>query len=94
MVAFTTVFACPHCRQAQPVVRYGYNRGGTQKRFCKACRKVFTPQPRSPNVTPEKEQQISDALTQRLSQRAIARLLKVSRDTVRKALKKRAHKPI
>jgi DNA invertase Pin-like site-specific DNA recombinase len=55
------------------------------------CRKAFTPQPRDRRVTPEKEESIAAALTERLSQRAVARLLKVSRDTIRRTLKKRRH---
>jgi IS30 family transposase len=41
-------------------------------------------------VTPEKEAQISAALTERLSQRAVARLLNVSRETIRKTVKKKS----
>jgi DNA-binding GntR family transcriptional regulator len=43
-------------------------------------------------VTAEKEQLILAALGERLSQRAIARTLKVSRNTIRERLKK-GHTP-
>jgi hypothetical protein len=44
---------------------------------------------RDRRVTPEQEGSIAAALTERLSQRAVARLLKVSRDTIRRTLKNR-----
>ena len=84
----TQVYRCPHCSQAEPVVRFGHNRCGTQRLRCQACRKCWTPQPRSRSLTPEKEALIVAALGERLSQRAIARTFGVSRDTIRALLKK------
>ena len=89
----THVFHCPYCQQAEPVVRFGTNRSGTRRLWCKLCRKTFTPQPRDRSVTPEKEERIAAALTERLSQRAVARLLQVSRDTIRRTLKKKRKAP-
>lgn len=85
----TQAFPCPYCQEAEPVVRFGTNRSGTQRLRCKACRKTFTPAPRDRSVTPEKEERIAAALSERLSQRAIARVLRVSRDTIRRTAKKR-----
>ncbi len=82
------VYSCPQCGQAEPLVRFGHNRSGTQRLWCKACKKAFTPQPIDRSVTAQKQEQITAALSERLSQRAAARLLKVSRDTIRKTLKK------
>jgi transposase-like protein len=84
------VYSCPHCGQSEPVVRFGKNASGTQRLWCKDCKKAFTPAPSERRVTPEKEAQITAALSEKLSQRAIARMLKVSRDTVRSTLKKSA----
>ncbi len=84
------VYSCPHCGQSEPVVRFGKNASGTQRLWCKQCKKAFTPSPSERRVTPEKEAQITAALSEKLSQRAIARMLKVSRDTVRNTLKKSA----
>jgi transposase-like protein len=89
----THVFHCPHGQQAEPVVRFGTNRSGTRRLWGNACRKAFTPQPRDRRVTPEKEESIAAALTERLSQRAVARLLKVSRDTIRRTLNKKRQAP-
>jgi transposase-like protein len=71
------------------VVRFGTNRSGTRRLWCKVCRKSFTPAPKERRVTPEKEERITSLLRERLSQRAVARALKVSRDTIRRTLKKR-----
>ena len=88
------VYSCPHCQQAEPVVRFGRNRSGTPRLWCKDCRKSFTPHPKERRLTQEKQEKIQDALGERLSQRAIARMLNLSRDTIRKTLKKRPTQPI
>ena len=85
---------CPHCGQGEPVVRHGYNRGGTARCCCKQCHKTFTPKPNPRTVTPEKEQGIWDALAERLSIDAIARLLHVSKTTIYNTLKKTSQKNI
>ena len=81
---------CPHCGQAEAVVRHGYNRGGTARCRCKQCDKTFTPKPNPRIVTPEKQQAILNALSERLSMDAIARLLHVSKTTIDNTLKKNA----
>ena len=86
------VYSCPQCQQSEPVVRFGHTRSGSQRLRCQACRKTWTPHPKSRAVTAEKEQLILSALEERLSQRAIARTLKVSRNTIRERLKK-GHTP-
>ncbi len=85
----THVSLCPHCQEADPVVRFGTNRSGTQRLWCKVCCKSFTPVPKDRRVTPETEERIAVLLRERLSQRAVARALKVSRDSIRRTLKKR-----
>ena len=89
----TPVYQCPHCGQNARVVRRGFNRCGTQRLLCKDCGKTWTLQGRSRNVSAEKETLIEKALGERLSQRAIARTLGVSRDTVRAVLKKSPGSP-
>jgi transposase-like protein len=84
----TTAIACPHCQEVERVVRFGTNRSGTARCRCNACGKTFTIHPVERSLTPEKEAEIERALAERLSQRGIARLLKVSRDTVRKVRQK------
>ena len=82
------VICCPLCKQAEPVVKHGTNRGGTARLRCKECRTTFTPDPNPRRVTQETEQRILDALAERLSISAVARLLRVGRQTVYDTLKK------
>jgi transposase-like protein len=84
----THVCICPHCQQSARVVRRGFNRCGTQRLLCRDCGKTWTLEGKSRTLSAEKETLIEKALGERLSQRAIARTLGVSRDTVRAVLKK------
>ncbi len=87
------IYKCPTCQKAEPVVRFGFNRGGTQRLRCKECRKTWTPHPNSRALSPHKDDLIAAALQERCSQRAIARTFKVARTTVREVLKKSRTKP-
>jgi len=84
----TQAVACPHCAGVEPVVKHGVHRNQTPRCFCKDCQKTFTPQPRSRRVTPQKEQAIRDALAERLSIDAIARMLHCSKSTIYAVLEK------
>lgn len=75
---------CPHCHKPDAVVRHGTNRGGTARCRCKDCQKTFTPAPNPRHTSPATKEAIERALAERLSQRAIARLLKVGCQTIRK----------
>jgi transposase-like protein len=79
---------CPHCHSPKNVISYGFNRSSTARCRCQACKKTFTPAPKSRTLTPEKEAAIERALAERVSQQGIARLFKVGRDTVRRVRKK------
>jgi transposase-like protein len=74
---------CPHCNQYQNVVKFGKTRYGTQRYRCNDCRRTFAAQPKSRCLSQDKEQTIERALHERISQRGIARTLKVSPNTVR-----------
>jgi transposase-like protein len=56
------VYFCPHCGESERVVRRGFNRCGTQRLLCQACRKTWTPQGRNRSVSAEKEAVIEKAL--------------------------------
>ena len=36
---------CPHCHSAERQVKSGFNRTGTQRLQCQACRRQYTPEP-------------------------------------------------
>jgi len=80
--------SCPGCGDIASVGRYGFNRNGTARCHCKACGKTFTLNGRPRVLSHEKQEQIERALTERVSQRGIARALGVSRDTIRAVRKK------
>jgi transposase-like protein len=79
---------CPACQDIDSVVPFSRNRSGTQRYRCKACGKTFTPQGRTRKLSEQKRQTIEGALAERISQRGIARALKVSRNTIRAVRKK------
>ena len=80
--------SCPHCGNKKEVIKFGTNRSGTARCRCLACKKTFTPAPKSRSLTPEKQVAIERALSERVSQQGIARMLKVSRNTIRTVRKK------
>ena len=45
----------PACGAVEPVVWFGKNRSGTERLWCKACRKAWTLTPINRRVTLEKE---------------------------------------
>ncbi len=81
-------FSCPHCQDTKSVGPFGANRNGTKRCRCKNCGKTFTLHPRHRRLSDEKRADIERALTERISQRGIARTLGVSRDTIRAVRKK------
>jgi transposase-like protein len=84
----TKSYVCPHCKQSEPVVRFGFTEGGRQRLRCKACQRTWSPQAKSRTLSAEKEALIARALGEKLSQRAIARALGAGRETVRAVLQK------
>ncbi len=82
--------ACPACHDDAHVIKFGTNRSGSARLRCKACGKTFTLSPNSRALTQDKQDQIERALAERVSQRGIARMLRVSRDTVR-AVRQKGH---
>lgn len=86
-----TTLACPYCGNTHNVIKFGTNRSGSVRYRCRGrhgCGKTFTPTPHSRAMTPEKEAQILALLEERLSQRGIARAVKVGRQTIRAIRKK------
>lgn len=83
MIALT----CNHCQSAE-VIRFGKNASGTPRFRCKECGKTWVQNPQSRKLSDAKAAQIVGALAERISQRGIARALKVSRDTIRALRKK------
>lgn len=94
----TQVQVCRFCGLSEPVIRFGFNRNGTQRLRCTACRRTWSPEGKNRTISAEKEALIEEALIEkalqeRLSQRAIARTLSAGRQTVKRVLKKVRAKP-
>src|SRR5579883_1148887 len=74
----TVVTPCPRC-SASHVVRNGPNTAGTPTFRCRACGRRFVADPQKGPVSDEKRSLIRRLLGERLSLRAIARVVGVSR---------------
>ncbi len=74
--------SCPHCGDTA-LIKFGTNRSGTPRCRCHGCGRTFTRSPKSRAMTPERENLILRSLKERISQRGIARALRVGRQTVR-----------
>ena len=79
--------SCPHCGNTA-LIKFGTNRSGTPRCRCHGCGRTFTRAPKNRTMTPEREALILGALKERISQRGIARTLKVGRQTIRAVRKK------
>jgi len=81
------ILSCPQCNDTA-VIKFGTNRSGTPRCRCLGCGRTFTRGAKSRAMTPERQALILRALQERISQRGIARALKVGRQTVRAVRKK------
>jgi transposase-like protein len=77
---------CSHCG-SEKLVKDGFSPTGKQRYRCRGCGKRSREQPWT-GVTPEQEAQVLALANERMSQRGIARALKMSRVTVVSILKK------
>ncbi|MBC7804972.1 MAG: IS1 family transposase [Akkermansiaceae bacterium] len=78
---------CPHCHDTE-IIRSGRNASGTARFRCKACGKTWVQNPQRRKLSAKNAELIVAALAERVSQRGIARALRVSRDTIRALRKK------
>ena len=62
----TITILCPHCQQAEPVIKYGSTGSKTQRAKCKDCDKTFSINPKSRAVNPEKREAILRQLVETL----------------------------
>ena len=73
---------CPYCRLTKKQVKNGLNLSGSQKYRCNECRKVYTPQP-GLNGYPQETRLLAIRMyVEGNSYRAIARILRVSPQSV------------
>ena len=73
---------CANCKATKRQVKNGRNPSGSQKYQCKECKTVYTPEPK-PNGYPQETRLLAIRMyVEGNSQRAIARILKISPQTV------------
>lgn len=73
---------CPDCQSAAATNRAGHNISGSQRWFCRACHRHFTPVPNDIGHTAETKRLALSMLSEGMSQRAAARVVGVSHTSV------------
>lgn len=81
-----TTIACTRCASHQ-CVRFGSNRGGSQRYICKECGRTFTPDPARRGISPERVAQVKAMVDAGYPITKITRILKVSPKTVYKVIR-------
>ena len=87
MIQKVVVFHCPECNSTH-VVKNGKNNAGSQQFLCKDCHKSAVMYPQNQRSQEDKDQILS-AYHERPSMRGIARVFHISRNTLKKMLKKK-----
>ena len=92
MVKQVTIVECPGC-QSQQVIRFGINATGKQRYRCQDCKKTFVQAPQKARQAdrlsdPEFIAAVLAAYQERASMRGVARIFKISRNTLAVLLKK------
>jgi transposase-like protein len=83
----TRLVTCPDC-QGEQVIRFGHTKGGHDRYRCKECRRTFSDAPERGHP-PEFKALVLAAYQERASMRGIARVFKISRNTLVKWLKEK-----
>ena len=78
--------ACSRCASHQ-CVRFGSNRGGTQRYICKDCGRTVTPDPARRGISQERVEQIRTLIANGQPITKVTRLLKVSPKTIYKVIR-------
>ena len=73
---------CPHCRSDKRQTKDGKTRFGSQRYFCVSCKRTYTPYPKPQGCPAELRQEAVRYSLEGLSQRKVARLLRVCPQSV------------
>ncbi len=73
---------CPHCQSSNRQNKAGKTRFGSQRYFCCACRRTYTPTPKPQGCPASLRQEAVRHSLEGLSQRKVGRLLKVAPQSV------------
>lgn len=73
---------CPHCHSRERQVKSGFNRTGSQRLQCQACRRQYTPEPRPLGYNDQTREQAIKLYLEGNGLRRIGRLLSVNHQSV------------
>lgn len=73
---------CPHCHSAKRQNKAGFTRSRSQRYFCSACQRTYTPQPKATGYPATLRQDAVRHALEGISQRKTARLLHVAPQSV------------
>lgn len=76
------MFKCPHCELEKRQSKNGRTRFGSQRYFCPACQRSYTPHPKAQGCPAALRQEAVRYSLEGLSQRKVARLLRVAPQSV------------
>ena len=73
---------CPYCQTTEQQSKAGFTEAGSQRFHCGPCQRRYTPNPKERGYAPELHKQAVQLYLERMSFRAIARVLGVNHQTV------------
>ena len=79
---------CPYCGKTKDQVRAGKNRSGTQRCFCKECKKYYTLDPKTREIPEEIRNQAIKIFYTGASGRAVGKIFNFSKANVYNWIKK------
>jgi transposase-like protein len=79
---------CVYCQSPQ-LSKDGFSRQGKQRYRCGRCGRRSCENPTPRGLSADKEAQVFSALNERMSQRAVARTFKISRNTIAALIEKK-----
>ena len=84
---------CPQCKKTEKQVKAGINRSGTQRCFCKECKKYYTHNPKIREIPEEIRQQAIKTYYAGVSGRGVGKVFGFSKANVYNWIKKNGSKP-
>lgn len=79
---------CPYC-ESQQIIKNGRKKTGVQNYKCKDCKKQFLENYQYNGAKPEMEELIIKHLDNNVGMRSMAKILKISRNTINRKIKKK-----
>lgn len=80
---------CPGCGATDKIIGYGFNRSGTQRCKCNACKKIFTANPKRHEYSDELKEQAIKTYYSGVSGRGVGKLFGMNKENVVRWIKKK-----